>query len=42
MPFKEEDISSEPYIKMYHDVIYDDEIMNAKSIAARTVSRKVL
>ncbi|VVC31298.1 Hypothetical protein CINCED_3A015630 [Cinara cedri] len=33
MPFKEEDINSNPSIKMYHDVIYDDEIEKIKIIA---------
>ncbi|XP_022182993.1 prolyl 4-hydroxylase subunit alpha-2-like isoform X2 [Myzus persicae] len=31
MPFKEEDINSEPFIKIYHDVLYDDEILKIKT-----------
>lgn len=26
MPFKEEDISVNPYLKLYHDAIFDEEI----------------
>ncbi|XP_001945742.2 prolyl 4-hydroxylase subunit alpha-2 isoform X2 [Acyrthosiphon pisum] len=33
MPFKEEDINSEPLIKIYHDVLYDDEILKIKTLA---------
>ncbi|XP_060880223.1 prolyl 4-hydroxylase subunit alpha-2-like [Metopolophium dirhodum] len=33
MPFKEEDINSEPLIKMYHDVLYDDEILKIKTMS---------
>ncbi|KAL5234592.1 hypothetical protein ACI65C_002002 [Semiaphis heraclei] len=34
MPFKEEDINSEPFIKLYHDVLYDDEILKIKTISS--------
>jgi len=33
MPFKEEDINNEPYIKLYHDVLYDDEILKIKTMS---------
>ncbi|XP_060880222.1 prolyl 4-hydroxylase subunit alpha-2-like [Metopolophium dirhodum] len=33
MPFKEEDINSEPLIKIYHDVLYDDEILKIKMMS---------
>lgn len=38
MPFKEEDVSSDPFIKLYHDVIYDNEIMEVKSYISNYVS----
>lgn len=38
MPFKEEDINSEPFIKLYHDVLYDDEILKIKTISLANVS----
>ena len=37
MPFKEEDINSEPLIKIYHDVLYDDEILKIKTLALENV-----
>ncbi|XP_027852158.2 prolyl 4-hydroxylase subunit alpha-2-like [Aphis gossypii] len=33
MPFKEEDINSEPLIKIYHDVLYENEISKIKTLA---------
>jgi len=38
MPFKEEDINSEPFVKIYHDVLYDDEILKIKVTSLATVS----
>lgn len=38
MPFKEEDINSEPLIKIYHDVLYDNEISKIKTLALENVS----
>lgn len=38
MPFKEEDVSSDPFIKLYHDVLYDGEIVLIKSLAIEHVS----
>lgn len=38
MPFKEEHISDDPYIKIYHDVLYDNEIFKIKSIVKESVS----
>lgn len=38
MPFKEEDINSNPYIKLYHDVLYDGEIQHIKTITTKNVS----
>lgn len=38
MPFKEEDISDNPYVKMYYDVIYDEEIKTVTGMAAEDVS----
>ncbi|VVC31299.1 Prolyl 4-hydroxylase, alpha subunit,Oxoglutarate/iron-dependent dioxygenase,Prolyl 4- [Cinara cedri] len=32
MPFKEEDLDNDPYIKIYHDVLYDDEIEKMKAL----------
>ena len=37
MPFKEEDINSEPLIKIYHDVLYDDEILKIKMMSLANV-----
>lgn len=37
MPFKEEDVNSDPYVKIYHDVVYDDEIIKIKSMAKENV-----
>jgi len=37
MPFKEEDINSEPLIKIYHDVLYDDEILKIKTMSIANV-----
>lgn len=37
MPFKEEDISNDPFIKLYHDVLYDNGIMRVKSNIANFV-----
>ncbi|XP_025200855.1 prolyl 4-hydroxylase subunit alpha-3-like [Melanaphis sacchari] len=34
MPFKEEDISINPSIKLYHDIIYDEEIKIIKKMAS--------
>lgn len=38
MPFKEEDINSDPDIKIYHDVLYDEEIINFKNAVSGGVS----
>lgn len=38
MPFKEEDISYSPYVKLYHDFIYDNEIRIALNLAKNNVS----
>lgn len=38
MPFKEEDLNNEPDIKIYHDILYDNEIKKLKMIASRNVS----
>lgn len=38
MPFKEEDINSEPNIKIYHDVLFDGEILKLKKVALKGVS----
>lgn len=38
IPFKEEDIHHDPLIKIYHDVLYDDEIIKIKSISQDNVS----
>lgn len=38
MPFKEEDVYSEPSIKIYHDILYDSEIKKLKMIASKKVS----
>lgn len=38
MPFKEEDVSKDPYVKIYHDVLYDGEIENFKKFASEDVS----
>jgi prolyl 4-hydroxylase len=38
MPFKEEDINSEPFIKIYHDVLYENEISKIKTMASENVS----
>lgn len=38
MPFKEEDVNSEPSIKIYHDILYDSEIKKLKMIASKKVS----
>lgn len=40
MPFKEEDISSDPYVKMYHDVLSDEEIRFVTEMAKEDVSEK--
>jgi len=37
MPFKEEVINSEPLIKIYHDVLYDDEILKIKMMSLANV-----
>jgi len=39
MPFKEEDISSNPNIKLYHDIIYDEEIKTITDMASKDVSK---
>lgn len=39
MPFKEEDISSDPNVKLYHDIIYDEEIKTITDMASKDVSR---
>lgn len=41
MPFKEEDISSNPYLKVYHDVIYDEEINFILGLPKTDVSKIV-
>ncbi|KAL4148257.1 hypothetical protein QTP88_002537 [Uroleucon formosanum] len=33
MPFKEEDINTDPLIKIYHDVLYNDEILKIKTMS---------
>eukprot|EP00102_Acyrthosiphon_pisum_P021511 XP_016658721.1 PREDICTED: prolyl 4-hydroxylase subunit alpha-2-like isoform X3 [Acyrthosiphon pisum] len=38
MPFKEEDISSNPNIKLYHDIIYDEEIKTITDMASKDLS----
>lgn len=38
MPFKEEDISYNPYMKLYHDLVHDDEIKTIISLAENDVS----
>ncbi|XP_026811721.1 prolyl 4-hydroxylase subunit alpha-2-like [Rhopalosiphum maidis] len=38
MPFKEEDINSEPFIKIYHDVLYENEISKIKYIVSGNMS----
>lgn len=38
MPFKEEDVRIDPYVKIYHDVLYDDEISIFKKLASENVS----
>jgi len=37
MPFKEEEINREPLIKIYHDVLYDDEILKIKTLSLSNV-----
>lgn len=39
MPFKEEDISNMPYVKLYHDVLFDGEIRNITGMAEKDVSK---
>lgn len=39
MPFKEEDISNSPYVKLYHDVLYDEEIRTVTEMAKKDVSK---
>lgn len=39
MPFKEEDISTSPYIKLYHDVLYDGEIATIIDMAEKNGSK---
>lgn len=39
MPFKEEDISSNPYMKLYHDIIFDKEINSITNLAEKDVSK---
>lgn len=39
MPFKEEDISINPSIKLYHDIIYDEEIELITKMASIDVSK---
>lgn len=39
MPFKEEDISINPSIKLYHDIIYDKEIELITKMASIDVSK---
>lgn len=38
MPFKEEDINSNPNVKLYHDLIYDGEIKTITDMASKGVS----
>lgn len=38
MPFKEEDISSNPYVKLYHEIIFDGEINSIIGAAEQSVS----
>lgn len=42
MPFKEEDINRDPLVKIYHDVIYDNEISKIKVNAITRVSTDIL
>lgn len=42
MPFKEEDLYNDPCIKIYHDVLYDDEIIKIKKMASKNVSKKFI
>lgn len=37
MPFKEEDINTDPLIKIYHDVLYNDEILKIKTMSLANV-----
>ncbi|XP_025196695.1 prolyl 4-hydroxylase subunit alpha-2-like isoform X2 [Melanaphis sacchari] len=37
MPFKEEDINNEPLIKIYHDVLYENEILRIKTMASENM-----
>jgi len=39
MPFKEEDISHDPYLKLYHDVIFEEEIKYIIDKAEKDVSK---
>jgi hypothetical protein len=39
MPFKEEDISINPSIKLYHDFIYNEEIKTITKMASKDVSK---
>lgn len=41
MPFKVEDINSDPSIKIYHDIIYDEEISKFKTLVLESVSQYV-
>lgn len=38
MPYKEEDINVYPSIKLYHDLLYDDEILQIKTLSSENVS----
>jgi len=38
MPFKEEDLYHDPCIRIYHDVLYDNEIIKIKTMAMDNVS----
>ncbi|KAL4149649.1 hypothetical protein QTP88_003541 [Uroleucon formosanum] len=37
MPFKEEDINNEPLVKLYHDVLYDNEILKIKTMSSENM-----
>jgi hypothetical protein len=39
MPFEEEDINSDPSIKIYHNFLFEEEISKIKTKAMERVSR---
>ncbi|XP_060842511.1 prolyl 4-hydroxylase subunit alpha-2-like [Rhopalosiphum padi] len=38
MPFKEEDINNDPFIKIYHDVLYENEISKIKYMVSEDMT----